>query len=61
MILCSFMRGVLDGGLKVKVLRVFCLPVSHQVKGKVIKETVEKADLWGLTLSMDPGQEPHQV
>lgn len=46
MILCLFRMGVLDRGLKVKVLGVFCLSVSHQVIGKVIKEIVENADLW---------------
>lgn len=39
---------VLDGGLQVEVLGTFCLSISHQVTGKVIKGTVGNADLWGL-------------
>lgn len=60
LILCLFRMGVLDGGLKVKVLGGI-LSMSHQVIGKVIQETPEKADGGSLTLSRGPGQEPHQV
>lgn len=42
------MKGVLTGGLMIKVLGAFCLSISHQVFGKVIKETAGKADVWGL-------------
>lgn len=48
MILYLNMIRVLDRGLKVKVMAVFCLSISHQMIGKIIKETVGKADLWGL-------------
>lgn len=47
MILYLNMIRVLDRGLKVKVMAVFCLSISHQMIGKIIKETVGKADLWG--------------
>lgn len=30
-------KGVLTGGLMIKVLGAFCLSISHQVSGKVIK------------------------
>lgn len=53
---------VLVGGLAVEVLAVFCLRISHYVIGNIIKETVGKADLWGvLALGRGPGQEPHQA
>lgn len=48
MILYLNMIRVLDRGLKVKVMAVFCLSISHKMIGKIIKETVGKADLWGL-------------
>lgn len=32
----------------IKVLGAFCLSISHQVFGKVIKEMAGKADVWGL-------------
>ena len=42
------MKGVLTGRLMIKVLGAFCLSISHQVFGKVIKETAGKAGVWGL-------------
>lgn len=62
MILYLNMIRVLDRGLKVKVMAVFCLSISHQMIGKIIKETVGKADLWGVVWhsgSKGPGQETH--
>lgn len=47
LILYLNMIRVLDRGLKVKVMAVFCLSISHQIIGKIIKKTVGKADLWG--------------
>lgn len=44
LILYLFMMCVLAGGLKVKVLGVCCLSLSHQVIGKVTKQTVGEAD-----------------
>lgn len=40
-------KGVLTGGLMIKVLGAFCLSISDQVFGKVIKEMAGKADVWG--------------
>lgn len=58
-------KGVLTGGLMIKVLGAFCLSISHQVFGKVIKETAGEADVWGsLALRrQEPCQEcnPHRA
>lgn len=60
LILCLNTICVLDRGLKVKGLGVFYLSISHQIIRKIIKETVGKADLWGVVWhsgSKGPGQE----
>lgn len=40
------------------MLGAFCLCISHEVIGRVIKETIGKADLWGFFGTQGAGAWP---